>query len=250
MSRLYYYISALLLFVNCDFTFAQSSKNESLSLDVVPIQHASFILHWNDYIIINDPVGDAIDYTKLGNPDFILVSDIHGDHFSVETLEQFEGEFKLITCQAVFEKLPNDLQKKSIVLKNHEKVSLNSIEIEALAMYNLAEEKQNFHPKGRGNGFILTHENFKIYISGDTEDIPEMRSLKDIDLAFICMNLPYTMHYKQAADAVLTFQPKKVIPYHYRGRINGETVFSDVADFKKIVQEQNSIIQVELLDWY
>jgi L-ascorbate metabolism protein UlaG (beta-lactamase superfamily) len=103
-----------------------------------------------------------------------------------------------------------------------------------------------FHEKGRGNGYVLTLGMERIYISGDTEDIPEMRTLKNIDVAFVCMNLPYTMTVESAASAVLDFKPKKVYPYHYRGS-DGK---SDVDKFKTLVTEKNPDIKVLLLDWY
>ena len=113
-------------------------------------------------------------------------------------------------------------------------------------MYNLREEALKFHPKGRGNGYVLNMAGERVYISGDTEDIPEMRSLKDIDKAFVCMNLPYTMTVQSAADAVLEFKPETVYPYHYRGSDS----ISDVNLFKKIVNEGNDSIEVLLLEWY
>lgn len=106
--------------------------------------------------------------------------------------------------------------------------------IQAIPMYNLPESPESRHIKGRGNGYILTIDNTRIYISGDTEDIPEMRALKNIDIAFICMNLPYTMDIHQAASAVLEFKPKIVYPYHYRGRPD----MSDTAAFKQIIQKK------------
>jgi L-ascorbate metabolism protein UlaG (beta-lactamase superfamily) len=250
MKRLHYLFLGLLLFISYTFSIAQTPQNISFTPEIFPVQNASFVLQWDDVVVVNDPVGNIENFTKNGNPHLILVSDIHRDHFSVETLLQFQGNFTIVTCQAVFEKLPEALQKKSFVLANGEKTSLHSIEIEAIPMYNLAVEKQNFHPKGRGNAFVLTKNETRIYISGDTEDIPEMRNLKNIDVAFICMNLPYTMHYTKAADAVLEFKPKTVIPYHYRGNVDGETVFSDVTDFKNIINRNNASIRVELLEWY
>jgi len=113
-------------------------------------------------------------------------------------------------------------------------------------MYNLREEALKFHPKGRGNGYVLNIQGQRIYISGDTEDIPEMRALKDIDKAFICMNLPYTMPVDRAADAVIEFKPKQVYPYHYRGQGG----LSDVNKFKAVVNEGDSSIEVVQLDWY
>ena len=113
-------------------------------------------------------------------------------------------------------------------------------------MYNLREEALKFHEKGRGNGYILNIGGKRIYISGDTEDIPEMRSLNDIDIAFVCMNLPWTMSVENAASAVLDFKPEVVYPYHYRGT-NG---LSDIQNFKEIVEESSTEIDVRLLNWY
>jgi L-ascorbate metabolism protein UlaG (beta-lactamase superfamily) len=113
-------------------------------------------------------------------------------------------------------------------------------------MYNLPNDSTARHPKGRGNGYILTLGDKKFYISGDTEDIPEMRSLKNIDVAFVCMNLPYTMSIEQAANAVLAFKPKIVYPYHYRGQDG----FSDIQKFKTLVNNGDASIDVRLKDWY
>ena len=113
-------------------------------------------------------------------------------------------------------------------------------------MYNLPEAADSRHTKGRGNGYILTMGGKKIYLSGDTEDIPEMRALKDIDVAFVCMNLPFTMDINQAASAVLEFKPKIVYPYHYRGQGG----LADVEGFKKLVNAGNPKIEVRLRSWY
>ena len=113
-------------------------------------------------------------------------------------------------------------------------------------MYNLPEVVDSKHPKGRGNGYILTIENKRIYISGDTEDIEEMRRLQNIDVAFVCMNLPYTMDINQAASAVLEFKPTVVYPYHYRGK-NG---CSDLEKFKSMLAEKDANIEVKVLKWY
>ena len=108
-----------------------------------------------------------------------------------------------------------------------------------MPMYNLTPIRLRFHNKGRGNGYVMAFGGKRVYVSGDTEDIPEMRELKKIDVAFVCMNLPYTMTQEQAADAVPEFKPKTVYPYHYRG--------SDTAKFKKLVADAS---EVRLRDWY
>jgi L-ascorbate metabolism protein UlaG (beta-lactamase superfamily) len=127
------------------------------------------------------------------------------------------------------------------VLKNGETATLGDIKAEAIPMYNTTPDQLRYHPKGRGNGYVLTLGGKRVYISGDSEDIPEMRALKDIDVAFLCMNLPYTMTVEQAASAVRAFKPKIVYPYHSRG--------SDLEKFKSLVGSDSGV-EVRLRDWY
>ena len=113
-------------------------------------------------------------------------------------------------------------------------------------MYNLPEDSESRHTKGRGNGYVLNMGGKNVYFSGDTEDIPEMRALKNIDVAFVCMNLPYTMDIDQASSAVLDFKPKIMYPYHYRGQGG----LADVDAFQKKVTDANDKIDVRLRNWY
>ena len=147
---------------------------------------------------------------------------------------------------AVAEQFPDSFTPQIDVLNNGEKKERYGIEVTAVPMYNLREEALNFHEKGRGNGYVLEKEGQRVYFSGDTEDIPEMRALKNIDKAFICMNLPYTMTVESAADAVLEFAPAEVYPYHYRGNPD----VSDVGSFATFVREGNPNIRIVQLDWY
>jgi L-ascorbate metabolism protein UlaG (beta-lactamase superfamily) len=192
-------------------------------------------------IIYVDPVGDVQAFKELPQPDVILLTDIHRDHLAPELIQVLkQKKTNIIGPQTVVEKLAY-----GEILKNGQNKAINDINIKAIPMYNLTAGREKFHPKGRGNGYVLTLNDKRIYISGDTEDIPEMRSLKNIDYAFICMNLPYTMTVDQAASAVLEMKPKVVIPYHYRGKGG----FSDLEKFKRLVSE-NKEIQVKLLSWY
>ncbi len=212
-----------------------------------PVEHASMVLNWDGTIIYVDPVGGSEMFSKYTEPSMILITDIHGDHLDIPTLEGILGEkTSIIAPQSVFEKLPELLQKKTEVIKNGGSTSDYEIKIEAIPMYNLRPEALKFHEKGRGNGYVLEKNGKRVYISGDTEDIPEMRNLKNIDIAFVCMNLPYTMTVEKAAEAVLAFKPKTVYPYHYRG----ENGLSDVAKFKFLVEAGNPDIKVTQLDWY
>jgi len=222
-------------------------KAESTEIEIVPISHATAVFKWGDQVFYTDPVGGAEAFQGKEEADFILITDIHGDHMNAETLNALNlGETKIIVPQAVQEKLPEELQSNLIVMKNGESRDLMGFSIEAIAMYNLPQSKDAMHVKGRGNGYVVEKDGKRLYISGDTEDIPEMRNLKNIDIALVSMNLPYTMPVDQAADGVLAFKPKKVIPYHYRGKDG----FADVEKFKSMVNERDKNIEVELMEWY
>jgi L-ascorbate metabolism protein UlaG (beta-lactamase superfamily) len=216
-------------------------------LTIQPLNHATLALTWQGKTVYIDPNGGAKTFEGVASPDLILITDIHGDHFNVETLNAINSsKATLVVPQAVADKLPDNLKSKAVILGNGENKSLLNISITAIPMYNLPESADAKHTKGRGNGYVLTFGNKKVYISGDTSGIPEMRALKDIDVAFVCMNLPYTMDINEASQAVLDFKPKIVYPYHYRGQ-NG---LSDTEAFKKLVNEKNKNIDVRLRNWY
>tara|TARA_R100001369_G_scaffold92349_1_gene136914 strand:+ start:4558 stop:5397 length:840 start_codon:yes stop_codon:yes gene_type:complete len=216
-------------------------------INITPIEHATMVLQWDDTVLYVDPVGGAEAFEGRPSPNIILVTDIHGDHMNAETIQVvLTDKTKLIAPQAVADKLPKDLQDKVQVMNNGESAIHSNIAIEAIPMYNLREEALKFHEKGRGNGYILEKDDKRVYISGDTEDIPEMRNLSNIDIAFVCMNLPYTMPVDKAAEAVLAFKPKVVYPYHFRGTEG----LSDVSKFKDLVNKGDQSITVTQLDWY
>jgi L-ascorbate metabolism protein UlaG (beta-lactamase superfamily) len=217
------------------------------SFKVTTISHATMMLQINGLVVYVDPVGGADTFKGMPAADLILVTDIHGDHFSEETLNAVVSDkTTLVMPQACVDKLSAEFTKEVTVIANDESKVIKGLTVLGVPMYNLREEDKNKHVKGRGNGYVVSTDNQRIYISGDTEDIPEMRALKNIDVAFVCMNLPYTMTVESAANAVLEFAPKTVYPYHYRGA-NG---LSDVSQFKSIVNTQNKDITVTQLDWY
>jgi len=156
------------------------------------------------------------------------------------------SEATFVVPQAVADKLPAGIGKSIIVIENGQSKNINEVKIEAIPMYNLPEKPDAPHTKGRGNGYVVHLGGKQIYISGDTEDIPEMRALKNIDVAFVCMNLPYTMDVDQAASAVSEFKPGIVYPYHYRGSDG----FSDFEKFKMLVNEAAPEVEVRLRSWY
>jgi L-ascorbate metabolism protein UlaG (beta-lactamase superfamily) len=193
-----------------------------------------------------DPSGEE-NFKGQKPPDMILITDIHGDHFDVKTIEAVQKTGTLmIVPQVVADKLPPADKVRLVVLKNGESTTQSFMMIRAIPMYNLPESPTAMHTKGRGNGYVLGIGGKLIYISGDTQGIPEMRSLQNIDVAFVCMNLPYTMDVKEAADAVLAFKPRIVYPYHYRGKDG----LSDVNEFKKLVEAGDKNIDVRLRNWY
>jgi L-ascorbate metabolism protein UlaG (beta-lactamase superfamily) len=216
-------------------------------LTIQPINHATLVLTFAGHAIYADPTGGAAAFSGLPAPDLIVVTDIHGDHFNPETLTAImTATTVLVVPKAVADKLPDPLKARAIILNNGEKTTQVGVGITALPMYNLPESPTAMHTKGRGNGYVLAIGGKNVYLSGDTQGIPEMRALKGIDVAFVCMNLPYTMDVKEAADAVLAFKPKIVYPYHYRGQGG----FSDVAQFKSLVAAGDPSIDVRLKSWY
>ncbi|WP_347159327.1 MBL fold metallo-hydrolase [Pontibacter chitinilyticus] len=242
----------LLLSMLVSQVFAQQPTPDQIQtkegmLTVQPIQHASLVLSWNDKTIYVDPVGGAEPYAGLKAPDMILITDIHQDHLDPQTLDALDTKgATLVVPQAVADKLPAKYKSQAVILANGKSTTQLGIPIKAEPMYNLPESADAMHTKGRGNGYILEMGGKRVYIAGDTEGTPEMRALKNIDVAFIPMNLPYTMDIDQAASAVLDFKPKVVYPYHYRGKDG----LSDVESFKKLVNAKNKSIDVRLLTWY
>ncbi len=255
------YLILISLFINCKSQKKEDTEviNETINeiqkeeqkkpvsdINIDPIVHATTILEWKDKTIYIDPTGGRKAFKGKKLPNLVLITDIHGDHMNIETLDSLDLSLaELIVPQAVAEKLPASYTDQLVILNNGETKEVQGISIEAIPMYNLREEALKFHDKGRGNGYVVTLGKERIYFSGDTEDIPEMRALKYIDKAFICMNLPYTMTVESAANAVLEFKPKQVYPYHYRGTEG----LSDVNKFKELVAK-NPDIEVVQLDWY
>ena len=231
----------ILVLALCIITSGAAQMKAQEPVTFTPVSHATFVMQSSGMTVYVDPVGEAKAYASFPPPDVILITDIHGDHLSPEVVNALKKEkTAVIGPKAVMEKL-----QSGKTLNNGETATVGKISIEAIPMYNLTEDRMKFHDKGRGNGYVVTLDGKRVYISGDTEDIPEMRALKNIDYAFVCMNLPYTMTPEQAASAVLEFKPKIVYPYHYRGTGG----FSDIEQFKKLVSKDKSI-DVRFLKWY
>ena len=231
---------------NNNLIFEKTEVKKS-DIKITPISHATAVLEFGETVIYIDPTGGAKAFEGFKTPNYIFITDIHGDHMNKKTLNELDlANTTIVTPDAVAKQLQAINAKEIIVINNGESKTINNFSVEAIPMYNLREEALKFHSKGRGNGYVFNIDNERIYFSGDTEDIPEMRNLNNIDKAFVFMNLPYTMTVESAASAVLEFKPKQVYPYHYKGT-NG---LSDVSKFKKLINNGNNEIEVVQLNWY
>ena len=177
--------------------------------------HASIRIEYDGKEIEIDPVrklgNKTIDYTAMPKADWIFVTHEHGDHFDKEAL-------KLLTddkTQLITNKRCADMLGYGEIMVNGQSTTIGDMKVEAVPAYNISEGRTQFHPKGRDNGYILTIDGLRIYIAGDTEDIPEMQDIKDIDIAFMPCNQPYTMTTEQLVKAAKTVKPKVLFPYHY-----------------------------------
>jgi L-ascorbate metabolism protein UlaG (beta-lactamase superfamily) len=208
-------------------------------ITIQPVNHAALQLKQGNTVITVDPTPQGGDYAALAKADILLVTDIHGDHLNADTIAKAsKADTEVVVPQAVQAQL-----KKGTVINNGETKTIKGVQIEAVPMYNLQRGPsagQLFHTKGRGNGYVVTLGDKRIYIAGDTECTPEMKALKNIDVAFVPMNLPYTMPPNEAADCVKAFKPKAVYPYHYMG--------SDLKQFQDALN--GSGVEVRIRDWY
>lgn len=218
--------------------FLLASGLAGAEVQITPISHASFMLQWDGKTIHVDPWSQG-NYEGKPKADLILITDIHGDHMDLKQIAEVSKDDTVIVAPLAVQ----ETVAQAVVLNNGESKAVLGIGIEAVPMYNLTrgpDPGRLYHPKGRGNGYVLTLGKTRLYISGDTACTPEMKQLKDIDIAFVCMNLPYTMPPEEAAECVNTFRPKVVYPYHSRG--------SDLEAFKKAVTAPG--IEVRIEDWY
>jgi L-ascorbate metabolism protein UlaG (beta-lactamase superfamily) len=184
----------------------QTSKGD---LKITCLGHGTLMLSWGGKIIHIDPVKTYADYSALPKADVILITHEHGDHLDPAAIVLIKKPgTEIIATKSCAGKVPG-----AIVMANGENRTVQGIGIEAVPAYNIVNSR--FHPKGNGNGYVLALGDKRIYIAGDTENTPEMKAMKDIDIAFLPMNLPYTMTPEMVADAAKAFKPKILYPYHY-----------------------------------
>jgi L-ascorbate metabolism protein UlaG (beta-lactamase superfamily) len=183
-------------------------------LIVTFLGHGTLMLTFNGKHIHVDPFSRVADYAALPAADIVLITHEHRDHLDLEALESVHtAHTAVVLTEACAEQVEG-----GIVMHNGDTKTVKGIPIKAVPAYNIVHKRENgqpFHPKGAGNGYILTFGDTRVYIAGDTENTPEMKALHDIDCAFLPMNLPYTMTPEMVADAVKAFRPSIVYPYHY-----------------------------------
>jgi L-ascorbate metabolism protein UlaG (beta-lactamase superfamily) len=211
-------------------------KTSSGDLKITFIGHGTLMFDYSGKIIHVDPYGKLADYGKLPKADLILITHEHTDHLDPDALNKIKTDkTKLILSDAASKKYPG-----GSTMRNGDVLTVGGLKIEAVPAYNLVhmrETGQPFHPKGVGNGYLLTFGDKRVYVAGDTENTPEMKALKDVDVAFLPMNLPYTMTPEMVADATKAFKPKILYPYH-----TGETNLAKFTDLMKGVD----VVEVRL----
>lgn len=185
--------------------------------------HGSLLLEWQGKQICVDPYGEVADYAQLPKADYVLITHEHFDHCDTGSLAKVRTpETKIVMAPACTSKVEG-----GIVMANGDERTVDDLHIEAVPAYNILHKRDNgqpFHPEGVGNGYIVTFGDTRIYFAGDTENIPEMKQLQDIDYAFLPMNLPYTMTPEMVADAARAFRPRVLYPYHYGNTDTGRLV--------------------------
>jgi L-ascorbate metabolism protein UlaG (beta-lactamase superfamily) len=189
-------------------------KTQAGDLEITFIGHGTLMFTIGGQVIHVDPVGQYGDYRQLPKADLILITHEHRDHLDLQTVAALRKPgTQIVVNQAGAARLPG-----AVVLKNGEKKTVAGFQIEAVPTYNLVHKRDSgepFHPKGRDNGYIINFGEKRVYVAGDTENTPEMKALKNIDIAFLPMNLPYTMTPEMVADAAKAFKPRILYPYHY-----------------------------------
>ena len=189
-------------------------KTSAGNLEITFIGHGTLMFTFGGKVIHIDPWTQLADYSKLPKADLILLTHEHRDHLDLKAVDILRKERTAIVCP----KITAEQIKGATVMNNGDVKTVEGLTIKAVPAYNLVHKRdtgQPFHPKGDGNGYLITFGDKNVYVAGDTENIPEMKALKGIDIAFLPMNLPFTMTPEMVADAVLAFKPKILYPYHF-----------------------------------
>lgn len=224
-------LAATIIAMSQDFVVDKIATNNS-QVAITFIGHGSLMMEYDGKTLHIDPSSREADYSKLPDADLVLITHHHGDHCDPKAFGEVANE----NTMTFLTELAKDKLKEGTVVKNGESVSYGWVNIEAIPAYNLVHKRDNgefFHPKGCCNSYVITIDGLRIIIGGDTENTPEMKALKNIDIAFLPMNLPYTMTPEMVADAAKAFKPKVLYPYHY-----GST---NVDDLLKLMEDEPDV---------
>lgn len=235
------YLLAMAVLSGC-LMMSVTSEPAEFERDTVPtargdlvitfIGHGTLMFEWGGKVIHIDPVGSLADYGTLPQADLILVTHEHGDHLDLKAVRLLsKPDTRFVGSPAAAEKVAG-----GTAMKNGQTIDTLGLRVEAVPAYNIVHMRSPgnpYHPKGRGNGYILTFADKRVYVAGDTENTPEMKALRAIDVAFLPMNLPYTMTPEMVADAARAIKPKILYPYHY-----GDT---DPAKLTSLLQDEAGI---------
>lgn len=236
MSKLFFLIPVFVGLMAFDAAAQGSFQTDILKtsqgdLKITFIGHGSLMFTFNGKVIHVDPFSKLAEYSKLPKADMLLITHEHRDHLDLKAVEAVRTDKTVLvlteTCAAKL--------KGGIIMKNGDIKTVGGLKIEAVPAYNLVHMRSEgvpFHPKGIGNGYVITFGDKRVYVAGDTENIPEMKKLERIDCAFLPMNLPYTMNPEMVADAAKAFKPKILYPYHY-----GDTDTSNIEQLMKDTQD-------------
>ncbi len=235
MEKLLLLFLALLLGLCPLLAFSQKYEEDSIEtasgdLRITFLGHGTLMFTFQDKVIHVDPWTEQADYTKMPKADLILITHDHFDHLDPDAIRILRKDSTAIVGPASCQSKVPGLK----VMKNGQKENILGLEIEAVPAYNL---NKSFHPKGTGNGYVINFADRRVYVAGDTENVPEMKNLKNIAVAFLPMNQPYTMTPEQVAEAARWIKPAILYPYHY-----GETEVSKLVDLLK----ENPEIEVRI----
>ena len=240
MRKIFSFAAASALFLASSAEAAQSFEEDSFStsageVKVTFLGHGTLMFFHKGQVFHVDPFSELADYASLPKADAVLITHEHFDHLDRPALDAIVTSDTDIILNEASEKILG----RGRVLKNGERTEVLGVKIEAIPAYNILHEREKgkpFHPKGEHNGYILTFGDTRFYVAGDTENTPEMKALKNIDVAFLPMNLPYTMTPEMVADAVRAFRPKVLYPYHY-----GET---DPSLLKELLKDSGIEVRI------
>ncbi|MCH5247147.1 MAG: MBL fold metallo-hydrolase [Muribaculaceae bacterium] len=222
-----------------NYPIVKLTTKDGKEIDITLFKHASLAINFDGTDIYIDPVtsvaGTDIDYDSMAKADYVLITHEHWDHLDSAAIKELSKP----STQIILNQTSRNILGYGTVMHNNETMKLkDDIVLQSVAAYNTTPGREKFHPKGNGNGYILNLDNIRIYIAGDTENIPEMANIKNIDVAFLPVNQPYTMTVDQAVEAALTINPKILIPYHF-----GDT---PVQEIKQKLDKMNSGIDVQI----